>query len=217
MTTKAAVKRPAKTKGKPARAETGVVDTKVSAARIEEQEPVDQTGWVYRCSCGKDYDTVSKLGGHCQLNRKDKSNHKGIGFGPPREVKGSPVVAGNGEVAELYVSDKDRGIASKAEEEPKDKGGRPKGAVGAPGRVTGDVNQAAFIVVTPKEFRTQSSLIWRAQRVSEIIWGWPRMEPGDFIDTYLYYSFRQFGVGLDDFYLLEDRKDGEGKDGIPAS
>ena len=101
MTTKAAEETPAGTKVK-------ATDTEDSAARTKE-EPADTTGWVYRCSCGEEFETSIALGGHCSSYRSDKAHHKSLGFGPSRkaaERAASPKAADTDEPAELYVSDK---------------------------------------------------------------------------------------------------------------
>ena len=73
------------------------------------EESVDTTGWVYRCSCGDEFGSSIALGGHCSSYRSDKAHHKSLGFGPSRkaaERAASPKAADTDEPAELYVSDK---------------------------------------------------------------------------------------------------------------
>ena len=102
----------------PARTRLEVVDTartKNEAADVEvdviqaNEESVDTTGWVYRCSCGDEFGSSITLGGHCSSYRSDKAHHKSLGFGPSRkaaERAASPKAADTDEPAELYISDK---------------------------------------------------------------------------------------------------------------
>ena len=102
----------------PARTKLEVVDTartKNEAADVEvdviqaNEESVDTTGWVYRCSCGDEFGSSIALGGHCSSYRSDKAHHKSLGFGPSRkaaERAASTKAADTDEPAELYISDK---------------------------------------------------------------------------------------------------------------
>jgi len=112
----------------------------------------ESTEGVWRCSCRQNFRDMGGLGGHIG-RQKDKTNHKSLGFGPPLE----PVQTGSTPVQEGKPKVKNKGTSG-------DK----------TGRITNDFDQAAFIVVTPKEFKTSSSLIWRAQKIAENRWNWPR-------------------------------------------
>ena len=166
MTTKAAEETPAGTKVK-------ATDTEDSAARTKE-EPADTTGWVYKCSCGEEFETSIALGGHCSSYRSDKAHHKSLGFGPSRKAAEravSPKAVDTDEPAELYISDKDRAAAAG---KPQDETKKPTGE--KRDRTTTNIDEAAIIAIAPKEFKTSSILLWQAQKVAENLWNWPKID-----------------------------------------
>lgn len=63
--------------------------------------------------------------------------------------------------------------------------------------------EANLVRVEPKAFTTQSVLIWQAQEVAQREWGWPKMETGDFLDTFLYHAFEQRGITLGAYIVKE--------------
>jgi hypothetical protein len=143
MTAKAAEKAPTGTKVK-------ATDTKASATDTK-AESTDTKGWVYRCSCGKEYEKEDQLGGHRSHYRNDKADHKNLGFGPslkavetPPEAVGyaakavaDPESVSTTEPVE-YVSDKDAGKSK-----PKDK----KAAGEKVGRTTTNIEEDRKSVV----------------------------------------------------------------------
>ena len=169
----------------PARTKLEVVDTartKNEAADVEvdviqaNEESADTTGWVYRCSCGQNFETSIALGGHRSLLRMDNVKHRSIGFGPPPKAAALVRKAAAEESAdlaapaELYVSDKDRGIVKE-----QDRGKGKKSAGEKKDRITTNIDEAAVIAVAPKEFRTSSILLWQARKIADNDWNWPKI------------------------------------------
>ena len=120
-------KAPARTKAKATGTKASAADVKVKPARTK-AEVADTTGWVYRCSRGKEYKGEDQLGGHRTHYRNGRANHKNLGFGPPSKAAGGSEAARTTESAdevepELYVSDKDK-AAGKVEEVNSREGGQ---------------------------------------------------------------------------------------------
>jgi hypothetical protein len=186
MATKAVEKAPADTETEPASVKANAADTKVKPTDTEIEptsaevstadtkvKPTGTKGWVYRCSCKKEYDKEDQLGGHLAHYKKDK-NHRNLGLGPPSKPAGASSEAADSiseaagdsesvsttESAELYVSDRDAG---KVKVKDKKSSGK-KAAVDKAGRATTNIDEAAIIAVAPKEFKISSILLWQAQR-----------------------------------------------------
>ena len=69
------------------------------------------------------------------------------------------------------------------------------------------LEEANVIAFVPKELRTTSTLLQMAKVVTEREWGWPVLEIGDWIDTYLFYTMKQRGIILGGYQVIE-RGDG---------
>ena len=122
-----------------------------------EQEPATGVeGDAWRCSCGQVFKKFEGIGGHIG-RKKDKANHKNLGFGPPlKAVQPSSTLVRTGSEAVQPSS------VSVQLSKSKSKG---KGTSGEKTtRTITNFDEAAFIVVTPKEFKTSSFLLWQAQR-----------------------------------------------------
>ncbi len=73
---------------------------------------------------------------------------------------------------------------------------------------TADIGEAVSVMIAPKRFEMESTLLWQAREVAIREWDWPTdISPGDFLDTYLFESFKQRGVMLG-AYQIEDRNRG---------
>jgi hypothetical protein len=143
MATKTAEKAPTDTETEPASVKANATGTKV--------KPTDTKGWVYRCSCGKEYEKEDQLGGHLAHYKKDK-NHRNLGLGPPSklagassEAAGDSVSVSTTESAELYVSDRDAGKVKVEDKKPTGKKATGEKA----GRTTTNIDEAAIIAVAP--------------------------------------------------------------------
>ncbi len=75
----------------------------------------------------------------------------------------------------------------------------------APQRLLGSVEDAAILGFTPRRFEVNSTLLWQAKYVCEHEWGWPEMDMGDWLDTFMFYAFKRFGVVLMG-YVVENPK-----------
>lgn len=73
------------------------------------------------------------------------------------------------------------------------------------------IQESISIAITPRRFEMSSTLLWQALNAAVQEWNWPKdMSPEDFLDTYLYYSFKQRGILLGGYQVLEERKNGDG-------
>ncbi len=75
--------------------------------------------------------------------------------------------------------------------------------------------EANKVTISPRAFSMASSLLWTAMQAAISEWGWPGdMSPEDFLDTYLYLSFKQRGIVLGGYQVLpaQDRENGHDKE-----
>jgi len=76
----------------------------------------------------------------------------------------------------------------------------------------GTFGESVKVTVVPKAFTTPSTMIWQAMQAAINEWGWPAdMEPGHFLDAYLYISFKQRGITLGGYTVLENNNNGSGE------
>ena len=116
---------------------------------------------VWRCSCGDEFETMEGIGGHIS-RKKNRADHKNMGFGP--SLKAVQASSNPAQTSSEAVS----------ESKPKIKDKKPVGE--KTGRTTTNIDEASVIVVSPKEFKTSSILLWQAQKVAEIEWNWPKID-----------------------------------------
>ena len=72
--------------------------------------------------------------------------------------------------------------------------------------------EASIITITPRRFETTSALLWQAKMVTEYEWHWPKLSMQDWLDTFLYYAFKQRGIILGG-YVVMSKQQPRGKDG----
>ncbi len=70
-------------------------------------------------------------------------------------------------------------------------------------RVATNLAEAVSITIIPKTITINSMLFHQAKRVTEIEWGWPGYEPGDWLDTLLFVTFAQRGIILGAYQVLK--------------
>jgi hypothetical protein len=114
---------------------------------------------------------MNALGGHV-ARKKNRADHKSAGFVPT--PKPALVPAQSHVVPAQENSAPVQNTSAPAQEE-KQETKKGKKLI-ASGKATPSFDQAVFLVVTPKEFKTQSSLIWQAQKVAENRWNWPKID-----------------------------------------
>ena len=69
---------------------------------------------------------------------------------------------------------------------------------------TANLAQASFLTISPKQFTMTSTLLWQAREAAIREWGWdPNITPEDFLDTYLYVSFKQQGIILGAYQVVD--------------
>ncbi len=69
---------------------------------------------------------------------------------------------------------------------------------------TTNLADAAILTVTPQTFTMSPTLIWQAREAAIREWGWdPAITPEDFLDTHLYYSFKQRGIVLGGYQVTD--------------
>ena len=71
----------------------------------------------------------------------------------------------------------------------------------------GNIQESISVAITPRRFEMSSTLIWQALAAAIREWNWPKdITPEDFLDTYLYHSFKQRGILLGGYQVLETEK-----------
>ncbi len=61
--------------------------------------------------------------------------------------------------------------------------------------------------VAPKSFTVNSTLVMQAKYVTEKEWGWkPTENIGDWLDTFIWWSMRKFGVTIDGYVIERSGK-----------
>jgi len=71
---------------------------------------------------------------------------------------------------------------------------------------TSDPSEAALVCISPKVFETSSTLLWLAREAAIKHWGWSEdITPEDFLDTYLYFSFKQYGIILGSYMVADNQ------------
>ncbi|MBU2009264.1 MAG: hypothetical protein KJ624_05465 [Chloroflexi bacterium] len=70
-------------------------------------------------------------------------------------------------------------------------------------KVTSDIAEAQTVTIVPKTFTMSSVLLWQAREAAIREWNWPAdISLEDFVDTYLYRSFKQRGIILGGYQVL---------------
>ena len=78
---------------------------------------------------------------------------------------------------------------------------------------THDPSEAQTYQIVPRAFTMSSTMLWMAKRAAVSEWGWdPELTMEDFLDTYLYISFKQRGIVLGG-YTVTDQEPEEGNNG----
>lgn len=73
---------------------------------------------------------------------------------------------------------------------------------------TTNLDDASLVTISPKQFTMTSSLLWQAREAAIREWGWdPSISPEDFLDTYLYVSFKQRGIILGGYQVFGKDKE----------
>lgn len=78
------------------------------------------------------------------------------------------------------------------------------------GPLTTDFDGSAYVTIFPKAFTMSSTTIWMAMQAAIRQWGWPAdMTPEEFLEYYLYISFKQRGITLAGYTVTEETEDGD--------
>ena len=88
---------------------------------------------------------------------------------------------------------------------------QPRGDVSKPSSVSGKsastLDDAVSVTITPKTFTMSSILLWQAREAAIREWNWPAdITPEDFLDTYLFESFKQRGIILGGYQVIDRKK-----------
>ena len=126
----------------------------------------------WRCSCGYSEEAKAVFLNHFRHN-KGNGDHKSLGWLDPT----------TGEVRTVPPS-KLKDTPPKAQKE------TPRPAVASSTRPTTALAEAQTITIYPKQFTMSSVLLWQAREAAIRELGWPELPPEDFLDTWLYYSFK---------------------------
>jgi transposase-like protein len=63
-------------------------------------------------------------------------------------------------------------------------------------RTATDFSEAQLVTFVPKTFTTSSIMMQIAMAITQNKWNWPKMSPGDWLDTYIYWTMRQRGIRI---------------------
>jgi len=79
----------------------------------------------------------------------------------------------------------------------------PVGVSTTGAKLAGNLNEAVSVSISPRTFVMDSSLIWAAMEAAIREWHWPKnMTPAQFIDTYLFESYKQRGLLLGAYTVM---------------
>lgn len=158
-------------------------------------------GKVYSCSCGFSDPELARFrrhlldGGKADGKGTHKSLHTRLAKPLVEKPLGSPL-GGDGEHPPPNAPPKaERG----------GDGNKPARTIAK----TGNIREAVRIRVVPREFVLQNSMIFfQAMEAAINLWGWPTdVTPEDFLETYLYKSFKQRGITLGGYAVEEEEKE----------
>ncbi len=70
------------------------------------------------------------------------------------------------------------------------------------------IAEANIVAISPKRFEMSSALLWQAREAAIREWNWPAdISPEDFLDTWLYESFKQRGIILGGYQVVRKGRD----------
>ena len=70
-------------------------------------------------------------------------------------------------------------------------------------KFTSNIGEAVSLSITPRAFTMDSSMVWAAMEAAKREWHWPaNMTPQEFLDTYLFLSYKQRGLLLGAYTVL---------------
>ena len=115
-----------------------------------------------------------------------------------------PTVEGNGSPSGQQPDNNGNGSKPQPQAQKKDYPGKgPPTTTGAGGKFTSNIGEAVSLSIAPRAFTMDSSLVWAAMEAAKREWKWPiNMTPQQFLDTYLYESFKQRGLLLGAYQIL---------------
>jgi len=74
---------------------------------------------------------------------------------------------------------------------------------------TANLDNAVAVAIAPRRFEMDSALLWQARAAAIKEWDWPNdIEPGDFLDTFLFEAFKQRGIILGAYQVIDHNKGG---------
>ena len=73
--------------------------------------------------------------------------------------------------------------------------------------------ESTSVMISPKTFQMSSALLWQAREAAIVEWDWDAdLSVEDFLDTYLYVSFKQRGIILGGYQVI-GKEGGNGSKG----
>lgn len=71
------------------------------------------------------------------------------------------------------------------------------------------LEDASIVAIAPRRFEMTSTILWQARAAAIREWHWPAdISPEDFLDTYLFISFKQRGILLGAYQVIGKEGDG---------
>jgi hypothetical protein len=70
-----------------------------------------------------------------------------------------------------------------------------------------NLDDSVSVTIAPKTFTMSPTLIWQAREAAIREWGWPAdISPEDFLDTFIYIAFKQRGIMLGGYQVIDEKK-----------
>lgn len=157
---------------------------------------------MYKCSCG--FESLSRWAYSIHFRYNKGPEHRRIGWvdettGEVRTVPPSRIRQRKKEEQETPYQ-----LTPKTPEgtyEPK-----PSRLTTTETKLTTKFEEAAVLTFVPRRFEVNSQLFAQAKLVTEREWGWPVLSPGDWLDTYLYFTMKQRGIILGAYQVVEEKE-----------
>jgi len=72
------------------------------------------------------------------------------------------------------------------------------------------LDEAVAVTIVPKTFTISSSMLQVAKAATEREWGWPVMEVGDWMDTFIYNALKQRGIVIGSYTVVGEKGEPDG-------
>ncbi|MDD5060771.1 MAG: hypothetical protein PHN44_00625 [Candidatus Marinimicrobia bacterium] len=153
---------------------------------------------VFKCLCGFAHTDPKKFGSHIMFsNKKEPGQHKSLGLF--NLLTGELIQPPLKEMTPEQLTDYKTLLREKQKEKKAEKKAA-SGVIVSPSKMvrTEAVSEATAYRFVPRVYEAPlSPIMIGAREAATNVWGWPKdMSLADFLDTWLYFSFKAFGITL---------------------